>query len=140
VAIPKRERLIRRYEHHYFTGWVVAVKRRGDRWVRYFSDKPHGRGAALQAARAFRESLLATLPPPTKAKRQYSRNTTGVVGVARVKERTRAGRPFCRYVASWPRLDGRVGRATFSIAKHGEAKARRNAIRARNAGLAELGL
>jgi len=49
-----REHLIRRYEHNYFRGWVVSTKRRGKRFTRYFSDQPHGRAAALRAARAFR--------------------------------------------------------------------------------------
>ena len=49
-----REHLIRRYEHNYFRGWVVSTKRRGKRFTRCFSDQPHGRAAALRAARAFR--------------------------------------------------------------------------------------
>jgi hypothetical protein len=132
--------LIRRYEHNHFRGWVVATKRRGRRWVRYFSDKPRGRLAALRAARALRKQLLATLPPPRKVKTRYVLNTTGVIGVALVKERTRAGRPFLRYTASWPRPDGRTGRATFSVAKHGRVRARQLAILARTQGLADLGL
>jgi len=140
VTGSRKEPLIRRYEHHYFTGWVVATMRRGKRWVRYFSDKPGGRAAARRAARAFRKELLEMLPPARKVKRTYNRNTPGVVGVARVKERTRAGRPFYRYVASWPHPDGSQGRASFSIAKYGEARARGLALQARRAGLAALGL
>ena len=42
-----REHLIRRYEPNYFRGWVVSTKRRGKRFVRYFSDQARGRVAAL---------------------------------------------------------------------------------------------
>lgn len=41
-------------------------------------------------------------------------NTTGEVGVARVKEHTRAGRPFVRYVATWPTAAGTRTKASFS--------------------------
>jgi len=129
--------LIRRYEHNYFRGWVVSTKRRGKRFTRYFSDHPHGRRQALRAARAFRDKLVSKLPAPTKIKRRYVRNTTGMIGVARVKERTRAGRLFVRYVASWPKHDAKRGKASFSIGLYGEKEAFRLAVSARRAGLPE---
>src|SRR4030095_10543893 len=98
----KPEHLIGRYEHNYFRGWVVSAKRRGRRWARYFSDRPQGRAEALRRARAYRRELLEALPTPPKIKRRYVRNTTGVIGVARVKERTRSGNWMLRYVATWP--------------------------------------
>jgi hypothetical protein len=128
-------RLIQRYEHHYFRGFVVATKRQGKRWVQYFSDGPDGRAAALRRAREYRDALLASLPRPTKLKRTCRTNLTGVIGVARLKERTRAGRPFARYVASWPREGGARGTTSFSVALYGEAEARRLAVRARRAGV-----
>ena len=85
------EHLIQRYEHNYFHGWVVTAKRKGKRFTRYFSDTPLGRRKAFRAARAFRDKLVSKLSPPTKIKRRYIRNTTGVIGVARVKERTLYG-------------------------------------------------
>jgi hypothetical protein len=109
-----------------------------DTSVRYFSDQSGGRAAALRAARAFRDELISELPRPTKIKRKYVRNTTGVIGVARVKERTRAGNIMLRYVASWPRRNGKPGRATFSIGFYGEAQAFELAVRARRAGLRQL--
>jgi hypothetical protein len=134
------EHLIRRYEHNYFRGWVVSAKRRGRRWVRYFSDRPHGRAKALGRARAYRRELLEALPLPTKIKRRYVRNTTGVIGVARVKERTRSGNWMLRYVATWPSPTNacRSAKATFSVALYGEAGAKRRAVRARQKGVAEF--
>src|SRR5690242_9303715 len=118
-----RNRLIQRYEHNHFRGWIVSTKRQGKRFVRYFSDRPHGRKLALRAARAFRDKLLARLPPATKIKRTYIRNTTGTIGVARMKERTRSGAWFVRYVAQWPERSGKNGRATFSVGFYGEKEA-----------------
>jgi hypothetical protein len=57
----KRERLIRRYKHNHFRGSVVAVKRRGRRWTKYFSDRPDGRLEALRRARGYRDALLQGL-------------------------------------------------------------------------------
>jgi len=137
---PKsKEHLIRRYEHNCFSG-VVAAKRRGRRWTRYFSDNPDGAAVALRRARHWRAQLLATLPALTKTKRTYVLNRTGVIGVARLKEKTRAGRTLCRYVAQWPRRDGSRRKATFSVAHYGETEARGLAVQARRKGLAELGI
>jgi len=100
------EPLIQRYEHNHFHGWLVRTKRRGRQFSRYLSDRPHGKQKALRAARAFRDKLIAALPTPTKLKRTYVRNTTGIVGVSRIKERTRSGKSFVRYVAQWPERSG----------------------------------
>lgn len=136
------EKLIRRYEHNYFTGWVVAVKREGRRYpARYFSDKPEGRAAALVRAWQYRDELLGRVPKAHKLKRSLSTNTTGDTGVARVNDRTRAGSPAPRYVATWPcERNGVYGRAkaSFSVALYGEAGAMRRAVRARRAGVAEF--
>jgi len=132
------ELLIVRYEHHHFHGWRVSAKRRGKRFTRYFSDRLGGRRKALQAARSFRDKLVTQLPPPTKIKRRDVRNTTGVIGVARVKEHSRSGKRFVRYVASWPKRDGKRGKASFSVGYYGEDQAFKLAIKSRRAGLREL--
>jgi hypothetical protein len=134
----RRERLIRRYEHNHFRGWVFATKRRGRKWVKYFSDKPHGRAEALHRARRYRDELLRQLPPATKVKRTYVRNTTGEIGVALIKDRTRSGRVIWRYVAQWPTREGRRAKATFSVALYGKRKAFQLAISARRQGLTAL--
>jgi hypothetical protein len=130
--------LVRRYEHHYFRGFVVSAKRAGKRWVRYFSDKPDGRGAARMRAREYGETLVKQLPWPARIKRRYMLNRTGVIGVSRVKERAKSGKWFVRFVAVWPTRSGRSRKASFSVAKYGESGARRRAVEARRAGLTEL--
>jgi len=132
------EHLIQRYEHNYFCGWVVSAKRQGKRVTRYFSDRPGGRQKALRAARAFRDKLIARLPPPTKIKRRDVRNTTGVIGVASVKERTRSGKWLVRYVASWPARSGKRGKASFSVGLYGDREVFSLAVSWRRAGLQEL--
>ena len=97
-----RERLIQRYEHHGFTGWVVSATRRNKRFTRYFSDHPNGQRKALQAARVYRDKLLSRLPPPRKTKITNKRNTTGVMGVCRQEVRRKSGRWFARYMAERP--------------------------------------
>jgi hypothetical protein len=82
--------------------------------MKYFSDKPHGRLEALRRARQYRDALLRRLPPATKVKRTYVRNTTGKIGVALVKDRTRSGSVIWRYVAQWPTRECGRAKATFS--------------------------
>jgi hypothetical protein len=132
--------LIRRIDHHHFHGWLVSVTRRGKRLQKYFSDSPDGRTAALRQAREFRDTLLATLPPPTRIKRTFVLNKTGIIGVTFARERTRRGTIVWRYSASWPTRGGKRAKASFSVARYGKAAARRMAIQARQDGLRREGM
>lgn len=135
----RREYLVQRYEHNYFVGWKVGTKRQGKKFARYFSDRPHGRAAALRAAREYRDKLVSRLPWPHKVKRQYVLNRTSVIGVALVTERTRSGKLWRRYVASWPTRTGQRGKASFSVSFYGKGEAFRLAVKARKEGLLALG-
>ena len=68
-------------------------------------------------------SLWLSCPDQPRIKRTDIRNTTGVIGVARVQERTRSGNWLVRYVASWPERSGKRGKASFSVALYGEKEA-----------------
>ena len=135
------ERLIGRYEHNYFAGWSVGTKRGGKRWKRYFRDEkgPGGREKALERARAYRDKLLAKIGPATKVKRRVPRSSTGVVGVVRVEETSKAGETLVRFCASWPVVTGtnvrRSKRVSFSAGRWGEERAFRLAVRARKEGV-----
>ncbi len=72
---------------------------------------------------AYRLLKSANLPQPTKIKRRDVRNTTGAIGVAHVKERTRSGKLLVRYVASWPKRNSGRGKASFSVGFYGEKEA-----------------
>jgi hypothetical protein len=78
------------------------------------------------------------LPPPTKIKRTDIRNTTGVIAVASVKERTRSGNLIVRYVAPWPTRSGKRGNASFSVGLYGQKQAFTLAVSARRAGLRDF--
>jgi len=78
------------------------------------------------------------LPRPTKIKGTDIRNTTGVIGVSRIKERTRSGKVFVRYVASWLKHNGERGKESFSVGLYCEREAFRLAVIARRAALQKL--
>jgi hypothetical protein len=72
---------------------------------------------------------------PSKVKRSYVLNKTGVVGVALVKDRTRKGTPVRYYVANWSDTFGRKHKRSFSMLKYGEERARELAVEARRRAL-----
>jgi hypothetical protein len=84
---------------------------------------------ALTAALEWRDTTERKLAKP-RTDRQVvgfsSRNKSGIVGVRRM---LKAGRDV--YEATWMDAHGRVGRTSFSIARHGEKHAFRLAVRAR---------
>jgi hypothetical protein len=138
VVRARRHQNVDRVDHHYFHGWRVCLKRQGRRLLRYFNDRGGDPRRSLAQALAWRDRMAAQLPPPRKFHRVSSVNKTGVVGVAYSRERARSGRLFRRYGAFWMDEKGRVHKRTFSVAKHGAAKARELAVKARKDALAEM--
>lgn len=133
----RRPRNVQRVDHHHFRGWLVSLKRAGERYERYFRDQD-SRTAALSRAVAWRDETAAKLPPPRKFKRSYSLNKTGVIGVHLARQRTRRGRLVRYYCATWIDAAGRPKKRSFSVAKYGKEKAFEMAERARRQALAEL--
>lgn len=124
-------RNVLRYEHHHFRGWVVALKRGGKVLdVQYFKDGRGGPEASRHRAIRYRDQAVRRLPPPVKLKTRYSKNTTGVIGVSFVRQRTRAGNLASYYVASW-REEGRNRKRSFSVSKYGKRRAFGLAVEAR---------
>jgi len=134
--VPRHHRNVTRCEHR-FLGWAVCLKRQGKIHLRYFRDE-RNRTTSLSRALAWRDQMIAVLPPPRKIKRRYVRNKTGVIGVSRCVDRTRGGTLVPRYYASWIDERGRRHKHSFSVAKYGEAKARAMAIRLRRKVIAEM--
>jgi hypothetical protein len=111
-------------------GYFVRIQWKGEKHHKFFSDRVYGdRLGALTAALEWRDATERTLAKP-RTDRQVigfsSRNKSGVVGVRRM---LKAGRDV--YEATWMDAHGRVGRTSFSIARHGEKRAFRLAVRAR---------
>jgi hypothetical protein len=124
-------------------GWLVTIQRRGKKYCKLFSDKKHrGEAAAFDAAKCYRDRLIAKHPPMKLGRYmaiQRSNNRSGEVGVGRyVTSETKTFSPDKQrwhWVASWTRLDGSRGRAKFSVAKYGEEGAHRMALDARKEAL-----
>jgi AP2 domain len=118
-------------------GYNVRVAWKGEKHGKFFSDRTFGdRLAALDAAVAWRDKTEKAIGKP-RSEHQivgwHSRNNTGVVGVRR---RTRGNVEV--YEATWIVRDeagNRKRRTTmYSIARHGEKKAFKLALKARQLG------
>ena len=110
-------------------GWYVRVRYFGKTYSKFFSDrKCGGRYSSLLSAMAWRDERESELGKQRTDKHMVtvSNNSTGVVGV-------RLDRRLNRYEVSWVNPDGRQGKTSVSIAKHGAEKALEKACRVRQA-------
>lgn len=107
-----------------------------------FSDAVHGgKAKALQAARRFRDDVLAQMHDPYAVvwRRNLKRtnNTSGVVGVGRYVNRKVQNDCIVErasWQAFWSDEQGRRVSRKFSVAVHGEQRARMLAIECRRQG------
>ena len=129
-----------RYRTH---AWRVSLIRRGKRLVKNFTDKRYGSPEeALAQAKEYRDQLLIEHPPISRkefcdAKRRN--NNSGVTGVYRYAKPYRLSdgteKALWYWEANWPNDEGKSISRSFSIARYGEAKARKLAEEARENGL-----
>lgn len=116
-------------------GYNVRVAWKGEKYGKFFSDRIHGdRLAALDAAIAWRDKTEKQIGKPRTEHQVvgwHSRNNTGVVGVRRRKRGN-----VEVFEATWISRGDKRKRVTtcFSIARHGEKKAFKLALRARQSG------
>lgn len=113
-------------------GFHVRIAWQGKRYQKWFSDERHGdRLGALAAALAWRDATERELGKPRSERMivTRSRSPSGHVGVAKVTLRGQA-----YYRALWRDADGQMRRRFFNIARLGERRALRAAIRARAEG------
>jgi hypothetical protein len=100
--------------------------------MKFFSDKKYGDGlAALDEAILWRDRTERELGKPRTEQvvvASHRRNTTGVLGVRR-----RMKDSYDVFEVTWRKESGKLGRTSFSIAKYGERKAFRLAVRLRRA-------
>jgi hypothetical protein len=113
-------------------GWQVRLQWKGVRFGRFFSDAAWGgREAALFCAVRYRDRLAARLErrrsEAAASTRSHtaptSRNRSGVVGVARIVQRSASGVEYSFWQASWTAPDGTRESVRFSVRKHGEETA-----------------
>ncbi len=114
-------------------GFQVRIQRRGKRYAKFFADGIFGDPAkALRAARAWRDALVKKLEEDDQARicQRSSRNSSGVVGVSRVKVRTN-GTEYEFWQATWSPAPGQRRCVKFSIKRHGDREAFRLAVETR---------
>lgn len=125
--------------------WYVTIQRRGRICHRHFTDSVYGgKRKALDAAKAYRDSLIAKLQPLTRqevCRIKKKNNHSGVSGVTRIDTLENTGRRRLRrryWLAQWPIENGKAQMRKFSIKLYGERGARQRAILARQAALKHL--
>jgi len=100
-------------------GWYVRVRFLGKTHSKFFSDKKNGgRYSSLLSALAWRDKKEKELGKVRTDRHivTVSNTSTGVVGV-------RLNDKLGRYEVSWVNKDGKQGKTSVSIAKHGKKKA-----------------
>jgi len=97
-------------------GWYVRVRFQGKTHSKFFSDKKcGGRYSSLLAAIAWRDTTEKRLGKIRTNKHlvTVSNSGTGVVGV-------RLNEKFNRYEVSWVTTNGKQGKTSVSVRKHGK--------------------
>lgn len=100
-------------------GWYVRVRYLGETHSKFFSDKKNGgRYSSLLSALAWRDQLEEKLGKQRTDKHivTVSNTGTGVVGV-------RLNEKLNRYEVSWVNSQGKQGKTSVSIIKHGKEEA-----------------
>jgi hypothetical protein len=100
-------------------GWYVRVRFLGRTHSKFFSDKKNGgRYSSLLSALAWRDKKEKELGKQRTDRHivTVSNTSTGVVGV-------RLNEKLGRYEVSWVDKEGKQGKTSVSIAKHGKKKA-----------------
>lgn len=100
-------------------GWYVRVRFLGKTHSKFFSDKKNGgRYSSLLSALAWRDKKEKELGKQRTDRHlvTVSNTSTGVVGV-------RLNEKLGRYEVSWVNKDGKQGKTSVSVAKHGKKKA-----------------
>lgn len=100
-------------------GWYVRIRFQGKTHSKFFSDgKYGGQPSALLSAITWRDDTEKKIGKIRTDRHlvSVSNTTTGVVGV-------RFNEKLNRYEVSWVKKNGRPGKTTVSIKKHGKEKA-----------------
>ncbi|NNC90091.1 MAG: AP2 domain-containing protein [Akkermansiaceae bacterium] len=118
-------------------GWQVRLQRRGVKHAKYFSDRSYG-GAkrAFTVARDWRDRLLTRLEDGEAVRvcRRSPRNSSGVVGVAKVTVVAPNGNEYQFWQAAWSPEPGKRRCVKFSVKRYGDEAAFELAVKARETG------
>ena len=119
-------------------GWQVRLQRRGVKYAKFFSDSVHrDPDTALMVARKWRDDLIQEISREEQARicRSSPRNSSGVVGVSKIKVQASNGAVYEFWQATWSPQPGVRKAAKFSIKRHGNEVAFKLAVEARNQGI-----
>lgn len=108
-------------------GWYVRLRFQGKTYSKFFSDKKcGGRYSSLLSAISWRDSTEKRIGKPRTDKHLVttSNSQTGVVGV-------RLNHKLNRYEVSWVTAQGKQGKTSVSINKHGKKNAFKKACEIR---------
>ena len=108
-------------------GWYVRVRYHGKIHSKFFSDKKNGgRNSALLGAITWRNKTRDKIGKPQTDRHIVTQSSTGtgIVGV-RLDEKVNC------YFISWVTVDGKPGKTSVSIKKHGKAEAFKRACQIR---------
>lgn len=126
-------------------GWLVRGYKNGKRYSKLFSDRKLGSSKeALRQAQEFYQELSARLkaiPSRPRAKKivyKDVRNSTGVIGISRLKKPGKNGKSLEFYSVTWRPSPGVQKCTSFSIGKYGEREAFKRAVTCRFDGLKQL--
>lgn len=112
-------------------GYMVRVQWDGVMHYKFFSDKKHGdRLGSLAAAIDWRDKTERSIGKPRTEQFVVGKPRTSNSGIPGVRKRREGHTDY--YEATWTIGPGKLGRTRYSVAKYGEAKARRLAKRARD--------
>jgi hypothetical protein len=120
-------------------GFYVRITHEGERYQKYFPDKSNGgKTKALNAAKAYRDGILAKLPrskqeAASRKKRRIKKS--GVTGVTHVVSKSVKGKNYDYWQAAWVDTTNKRKTAKFSISRYGEDKALTLAKKARKEGI-----
>jgi hypothetical protein len=126
--------------------WRVKLVRRGQQYVRNFSDKQWGgKRKALAQAQDYRDELIKKYPPISR--KEFctilrSNNKTGITGVYRYAKSFKLKNGKLKHSwyweATWPIGKSKQSHVNFSVNEYGEEKARKLAIAARKSALKNI--
>jgi len=119
-------------------GWQVRLQRRGVKYAKFFSDrKSECPDEALFKARKWRDELIEEVTREEQARicRTSKRNSSGVVGVSKIKVLAANGTIYEFWQATWSTEPGMRRTVKFSVKRHGNEMAFQLAVEARNQGI-----
>ena len=119
-------------------GWQVRLQRRGKKYAKFFSDrKCNSASQGLREARKWRDELIAEITREEQARicRSSKRNSSGVVGVSKIKVIAANGAVYEFWQANWSPDPGVRKTVKFSVRRHGDKIAFQLAVEARNQGI-----